>query len=148
MEIHEDQPLVEPGTPPTREIWVTAHHGTAGGGYPPIFVTPLQARLIFKVPWDYTSMVSMILDLMPAANHVCNFSLQGRVGACGEGVNTHFQNVAINQALIANVHNCVDLVPLFNTLIPLLGPGDHFLLRVINNIATGSEVWGMAVRYV
>ena len=147
VEIHEDQPLVEPGAAPTRQFWVTAHERTGVGGYPPMLGLGQQAYLVFKVPHDYTAMTSMILDLMPAANHVCNLTLQGRAGACGEGINTHWENAAINQAIVANTHNCFDLVPLFAALIPLLNPGDHLLIRVINNIATGSEVWGMAVRY-
>ena len=106
-----------------------------------------QAWLLFMVPHDYTAMTSMLLDLVPAANHVCNITLQGRVGACAEGIATHWQNAAINQAIVANTNNCVDLVPLFGALLALINPGDIFVIRVINNIATGSEIYGMAVRY-
>lgn len=138
---------MEPPAAPTREFWVHSPERTGVGGYPPNLGLGQQCWLSFRVPHDYTSMISMILVLVPAANHVCNFTVQGAAGACGEGINTHWQNIAINQAVVANIHNCVDLVPLYNVLMPLLSAGDFMMNRLINNIATGSEIYGMAVRY-
>lgn len=151
IEIHEDQPLVEPAAPWIRHIRAPVTAWLDSGG---IFIHPPQIGIfavssgLFRLPADLTSVDELMLTLYPQAtgNYTLRYFLNA--GACGELFNTHTLTQNVVHALTANTLACIDLVTLFPVFFAALTAGDNLQIRVQNNAGPGwLIVYGLDLRY-
>jgi len=150
VEIHEDQPLVEPSTAWPRELWVPATHlSNAYGGnqYPANILSGQSASMIVKLPTDFTSIVSAAISLYGGATMNFNLTVRGWAGACTEAPATHNQTDTRNHALTLNVFSCTDIVTLIPVFFAALTAGDHVYILVTNNTVGNVTVYGLDLRY-
>ena len=150
VEIHEDQPLVEPGAAWIRELWLPAIHrmdGYGGAQYPASIGSTESVSMIRKLPTDFTSVTTATLVIYGWATQNYNLTITGRAGDCGENFALHTQNDTRNHALTANTFSCIDLVPILAAWFAALNAGDHIYINVLNNTVGIVTVYGLDLRY-
>jgi len=150
MEIHEDQPLVEAGAPPTRQIWVPVVHRSnayATTQMPPQIANTQAAAGTFQVPHDFTAWTRIRLVVYGFGTAIYNLTVRGDGGTCAEGFTTHTQALAANYGLVAGTFTCIDLSATMAAFFGALSPGDYVALTVTNNTVGTVVVYGFDLRY-
>lgn len=151
MEIHEDQPLVEPAAPWIRWLWLPAGlwwGNTNTGQYPCILSLGHIAYMIQKIPPDFTSLSSLRVAMYSTVNQVPPLSIWVHFGSVGEDPFLHSQTIVHNPILVANRHYELDLITTFPALLALLVPGDYLGIRLQNQaVANSVYVYGAEAVY-
>lgn len=150
VELHEDQPLVEPPAVGARQRWLPMIVRFEPGGptiYPGGISTNDHAAGIIRMPLDFTTLSSLTLVLNPTNTGATNLDVSIRFGGCGELHNTHAQTLNQTWAMTANTFFCVDLLPLYAALLAALAVGDIMRVNVKNNQAAIVTCYGVDMVY-
>lgn len=148
--IIEDQPLIEPSAPPTRQIWVQMVHRSnayATTQMPPQISNTQAAAGTFQVPHDFTAWTRVRLVVYGFGTANYNLTVNGDAGTCGEGFTTHTQALAANYGLVAGTFTCIDLSATMAAFFGALSPGDYVAMTVKNNTVGTVVVYGFDLRY-
>ena len=151
VEIHEDQPLVEPGVAWIRQVHIPMITQFDYGGthqYPPQLAFGQVANGVRILPLDLTSVDQCILAFYPqdTGNYTLNYILYA--GSCGELWNVHTDNANVGYPVVDDVIECVDLVAQFPAFFAALVAGDYLRVRVNNQTAARwIVVYGLVLRY-
>ena len=149
LEIHEDQPLVEPAVTWVRQIHVPMAKNTALGAqadYPPRIINTEEAQGILKLPPDFTTMAQCIFTFFPATtgNRTVSYTLWA--GKCGESYTAHTATAAFVHAATQNIVFCFDLLASFPAFFAALEAGDYLRVRALyQTAATYLVVYGLDV---
>jgi len=150
MEIHEDQPMVEPVTP-TRTVEAQfisqRDYGAAWQIHPALVSGAAFAWASFRVPWDFTAWTSIIITLRPfnTANH--SIELQYNGARNGEPWNTHNVTTTVVHALTANQLYEINSLADAPAFWAALTPGDTVTLRIRETGANSDYVSLVHGRY-
>jgi len=150
MEIHEDQPLVEPAAGPTRKIWVPLIHrfNTYPGVQAPSDTqNTFIASGTFEVPHDFTAWTRIRLVVFGNITQPYNITIRGDAGTCGELYTTHNQTIVQVVNLVLNRFTCIDLSALMAAFFGALSPGDYVQMQVTNNTVGIVTTYGFDLRY-
>jgi len=151
MEIHEDQPLVEPSAAWIRQIYVPVIAQADLGGsnnYPPYLGVGNVGCGIRRLPTDYTAMSQCNTALIPGVNGNVTMGFTLNAGGCDELWTVHTANGNFAYALVANTLTCVDLVALFPAFFAALVAGDWVRIDITKVVgAPAVRVYGLDMRY-
>jgi len=150
VEIHEDQPLVEPSVAWIRQFWapmITQKTYTNSSFHPAIILNTENANATYLMPTDFTALVS--LTIMFFCGNTGNKNIQVSIwfAGCGEAWNTHLGVQAFAVPLVNGIFYCLDLVPIFGALLANLVAGDLLWVELRNQSANAFQVYGVDGRY-
>lgn len=137
-------------TLPTKDIFANAHlKDQTPADFPVLLSTDMIARVMLKVPHDYTSTTLLQLWLWGYVTEAnAPFTVIVRAATCEEDKDTHTETHAITKSLTADYYGCVDLTTTFATVIAAFSACDMLMIDIqYTGTEDGQKVIGVRLRY-
>ncbi|GAH35742.1 unnamed protein product [marine sediment metagenome] len=150
VELHEDQPLVEPTAAWPRQLWIPMISQPYAVGQS---INPAELQLgerawgTRQIPTDFTALSRLDMVMYPSFTQNYTMSTRISFGQCGELLNAHTAVFAPAIPMVLNTFLCYDLLALFAVLLANLVPGDNVRVHTTNGTGAVVFVYGLDMRY-